>query len=333
MRVIERHRPPLQSQAWFLALLAAYAVFELSFNHRLLELVGDLQLRASVDQLHGIELWGRVVSGLGLALLLMRCLDRFVSSRLLLLTVSFVLGLGAMWHLQRALVDTIVARADHEDLVMSLMSQMSTQEALNGRVLLRGEPLWSGSAPDDIKPVMSALWTASVAGLSPDDLEVRSGAAQLLGHFFAPQVTAQQLRQSYRKTVMTPVALGASLLFGLLNLCQFFAGLGVLLMSALDPSQRMARWRAALLPLMTVICLCLSWWPGNEWVSSPAYSQVARPALWREKPFLAPFVEWSLRAEPAWARQVAWVHRALLHDFEFSNPLRHLLDPEDPSGP
>lgn len=333
MRADEHQRSSLQSQAWFLSLLAAYAVFELSFNHRLLELAGDVQLRASVDQLHDIELWGRVVSGLGLALLLIRWLDRLVRSRVLLLMVSLVLGLGCMWHLQRAVVDTIVARADHEDLVMSLLSQMSTQEALNGRVLLRGEPLWTGPAPDVIKPVMGALWASSLAGLSPDDLEVRSGAAQLLGHFFAPEVTAQQLQQSYRKTVMTPVVLGASLLFGLLNLCQFFAGLVALLLLGLGQQRLMARWRAGLLPLMTVVCLCLSWWPGNVWVSSSAYSQVARPALWTEKPFLAPFVEWSLRAEPAWARQVAWVHRALLHDFEFGNPLRHLWNPEGATVP
>jgi hypothetical protein len=61
-------------------------------------------------------------------------------------------------------------------------------------------------------------------------------------------------------------------------------------------------------------------------VSSPSYTQVSRPALWTNKPFLAPFVEWSLRAEPAWANPVAWVHRELLQDFQFGNPLRGLTE-------
>jgi hypothetical protein len=33
-------------------------------------------------------------------------------------------------------------------------------------------------------------------------------------------------------------------------------------------------------------------------------------------------VEWSVRAEPAWADSVAWVHSALLQDFEFKVPFR-----------
>lgn len=77
-----------------------------------------------------------------------------------------------------------------------------------------------------------------------------------------------------------------------------------------------------MLPCWVMLCLCVSWWPGNAWVHSPGYSQVARPALWQGKPFLAPFVEWSLRAEPAWSDPVAWVHKALLADFDFRDP-RH----------
>ena len=53
------HRSNLKSQAlnlqpWFLLLLACYTVLELSFNHRLLELAGDLQRSASTVQLNDI---------------------------------------------------------------------------------------------------------------------------------------------------------------------------------------------------------------------------------------------------------------------------------------
>ncbi len=315
----------LNLQVWFLALLAGYAVLELSFNHRLLELAGDLQLTATPDQLHDIELWGRVVSGLGLALLLMRWLDRFVKSRAVLLVLCCALGLVTMWHLQKAVVDTIVSRADQQDLMMSWRSQLSVQEALNGRMALRGKTLLSSPAPADIRPVMSALWASSVVGLSPDDLESDSGAAQLMGGFFAPQITPQQLSAAYRKTVMTPVVLGASLLFGLLNLCQFFAGCVALVLTLTRHDGLLQRCKSWLLPSLTVLCMGLSWWPGNVWTTSPAYQLVASPALWTDKPYLAPFVEWSVRAEPAWADSVAWVHSALLQDFEFTMPFRHTL--------
>ena len=318
----------LNSQPWFLLLLACYTVLELSFNHRLLELAGDLQWKATSVQLNDIEIWGRVVSGLGLGLLLMRWLDNFVRSRVLLLVMCCALGLFSMWHAQKALVDNIVSRADAQDLAMSWKSQMSTQEALNGRILLRGETLLTSPAPADIRPVMSALWASSVAGLLPEDLESDSGAAQLMSGFFAPQVSQSQLVASYRKTVMTPVVLGASLMFGLLNLCQLFAGSVAWGLTFSGQDRLLQRCKLWLLPALVLVCMGLSWWPGNVWTASAAYRLVASPALWIDQPYLAPFVEWSVRAEPAWADSVAWVHRALLQDFEFKVPFRHWLGHE-----
>lgn len=322
MRLTLVKTPSLNSQVWFLTVLACYAVLELSFNHRLLQLAGDLQLTTTPDQLHDIEIWGRVVSGLGLALLLMRWFDRFVKSRIVLVVLCSCLGLVSMWHFQKALVDTIVSRADQQDLMMSWRSQLSTQEALNGRMLLRGETVLGSPAPADIRPVMSALWASSLAGLSPDDLDSQSGAAQLMGGFFAPQITPEQLSAAYRKTVMTPVVLGASLMFGLLNLCQFFAGIIALVLSLTRQHALLLRCKYWLLPSLTVLCMGLSWWPGNVWTNSPAHQLVAGPALWADKPYLAPFVEWSLRAEPAWADSVAWVHITLLQDYAFRVPFR-----------
>jgi hypothetical protein len=228
-----------------------------------------------------------------------------------------------MWHAQKALVDTIVARADAQDLSMSWRSQMSTQEALNGRIFLRGETLLTSPAPPDIRPVMSALWASSVAGLFPEDLDSDSGAAQLMSGVFAPQITQTQLVAAYRKTVMTPVVLAASLLFGLLNLGQLFAGLLAWGLNVSGQDRLLQLSKFWLLPSLTLMCMALSWWPGNVWTESPAYRLLASPALWTDKPYLAPFVEWSARAEPAWADSVAWVHRALLQDFEFTVPFRH----------
>ena len=329
MRVSASDATPLNFQPWFLLLLAAYAVVELSFNHRLLDLAGDLHLSMTELRMHNIEIWGRLVSGMGLSLLLMRWLDARLKSRLLLIGVSCVLGFSTMWQVQKHLVDTIVARADQQDLAMSLKAQLSTQEALNGRIVLRGETLLEGPAPAELRPVLGALWASSVLGLSPDDIETNSGATQLLSHFVMPNFSTEQLRRIYRKTVMTPVALGASLFFGLLNLCQLFAGLAGRLLMALHENARLRRWQPWLLPVAVTLCISLSWWPDNAWVASKGYSEVASVALWQEAPFLAPFVAWSLRAEPAWADPVAWLHRELLLDFSFEDMLGRLPDADD----
>lgn len=326
MRQLFLRPADLQLQPWFLGLLALYAVVELSFNHRLLDLAGGYPLVVTAAELHGIEVWARVVAGLGLALLLMRWLARWFRSRLLLVVSCAAVGLLVMWHAQKAAIDAIVARADQADMLMSVRSYGLAGEAQKGRIQLRGEPMLEGPVPSALKPVFNALWASTVLGLTPDDLEATSGAAQLAGHWFFPRVSQSQMRDAYRRAVMTPVALGASLFFGLLNLCQLFAGMSVLLLKWLGRDDWLQHLRSWLLAAWVALCFSLSWWPGNAWVASPGYSQIARPALWQEKPFLALFVDWSLRAEPAWSDPVAWVHRELLRDFRFHHPWEVLLE-------
>ena len=149
----------------------------------------------------------------------MQGLIRLLLKLLLLLVLgACAVGLLLMWHLQKALVDAIVDSAGPEDLHMSVQSHISTGEALKGRIELRGQPVLGGPVSAELRPVMNALWSSSVLGLSPDDLDATAGAAQLAGRWMMATPTEQQMRDAYRKAVMTPVALGASLLFGLLNL-------------------------------------------------------------------------------------------------------------------
>ena len=102
-----------------------------------------------------------------------------------------------------------------------------------------------------------------------------------------------------------------------------FCGVGGL--TVFGQERLLQRCKLWLLAALILVCMGLSWWPGNVWTASAAYRLVASPALWIDQPYLAPFVEWSVRAEPAWADSVAWVHRALLQDFEFKVPFRHWL--------
>lgn len=324
-------RPPLPHaaihlQPWFLLLLGAYSVLELSFNHRLLDLAGHSAQAMSPAVLRDMEVWARVVSGLGLALLLMRWLARWFPSRAMLVLSSTVVGLLVMWHGQKALIEVIMARADQADLAMSVHAYALTGEALKGRIELRGQPVLEAPVSGELKSVFHALWSSSVLGLAPEDLQATSGAAQLAGVMLAPAATQAQMRDAYRRAVMTPVALGASLFFGMLNLCQLFSGSCALILVRLGRDDWLRRVGAWLLPSWVSLCLALTWWQGNAWVDSPGYSQVARPALWQQMPFLAPFVEWSLRAEVAWSDPVEWVHHYLLQDFEFRDAISPLID-------
>lgn len=311
----------LPRQPWFLVLLALYALLELSFNHRLLQLAGGLHVQANPEQWRHLEIWARLLSGAGLSLLLMRWLQARVHSRLGLVLGCGIAGFVFMWHVQKTLVDVIVARADPGDLLMSVQAHISTNEALKGRMELRGLPVLEAPVSHSLRPVMHALWSSSVLGLTPDDLEPTAGAAQLAGHWLQTQVSAEQMRDAYRKAVVTPVALGASLAFGLINLCQLLAGLSALVWSRVarsvdaGPGLERGLWWA-----WFALGLGLSVGNSNPWIASPGYTQVARPALWMDQPLLAPFVEWSLRAEPVWSSPVAWVHQGLLRDFDFRNP-------------
>jgi hypothetical protein len=226
-----------------------------------------------------------------------------------------------MWHAQKMLVNAIVASASREDMLMSVWSHIHTSEAVTGRMAVRGLPVLDGPASSDLRPVMRALWSSSVLGLEPNDLEPTSGAAQLAAQWVFAEPAPQQMRDAYRKAVMTPVALGASLWFGLLNLCQLFTGLTAVCAKQLTGRAISRKIERCVLVVWMMLCTGLSWWSGNAWVQSGGYNEVARPALWHGKPFLAPFVDWSLRAEPAWLDPVAWVHHQLLRDFEFHIPV------------
>lgn len=311
----------LSRQPWFLLVLALYTLLELSFNHRLLELAGGLQSDTSPESWRHLEVWARLLSGLGLSLLLMRWLAPRVRSRLGLVLGCGACGLLLMWHVQKTLVDVIVARADESDLRMSVQAHLSTSEALQGRLQLRGLPVLDAPVQPSLRPLMRALWPSSVLGLEPDDLEPMGGAAQLASQWLPTPVSMEHMRDAYRKAVVTPVALGASLAFGLMNLCQLLGGISAMLWRRWAPAARSGPGLERRLWWAWFV-LGLGWSLGSShpWAASPGYTEVARPALWSNQPLLAPFVEWSLRAEPAWSSSVAWVHQALLRGFDFNNP-------------
>lgn len=307
---------------WFLLLLAAYAVLELSFNHRLIQAsaAADIDLAT----VHDLEFWARIVSGLGLAFWLMRFLLSRLRSALLVVLLSSALGVVTMWHVQRWMVDGIVQRASEADKRMSLLAQQLVPEAMAGQVLARGLPLVQ---PQRLSESSQTVWRAVLPvltlGLEPKDLQLVHAQAPvpppaMVGLDFGP-AHASLLTDAYRRAVMVPIALGVSLLFGLANLCL----LAVLLVQRLGraglagPSVfRQRAWFA----LFWGGVLVWSWQAQAEDVAQAGYRDVAWPALLQGQPLLAPFVEWTLRAEPAWQAPTHWLHQHLMGGYGFARP-------------
>ncbi len=317
---LSRRRVPFTLPWWFLVLLAAYAVLELSFNHHLMQVSAGAD--AELPSMEDLEFWGRLISGLGLAFWLIRSMLRRHVPVALAMLLSVAIGVTAMWNLQRWLIDAIVARASESEKRMSLVGQQLAGEALAGRVQVRGLPLVQPEQLTDAsRPAWRALLPAITLGLAPQDLQptdpqvlLRVGRATPVGADVLPQLT-----EAYRRVVTVPVALGVSLIFGLANLCLLLSLLAQRCLPQL--SARRSAWlqRSAFAGLLA-LALAWSWVRAEDGKEPAGFREVARPALRAEQPLLAPFVEWSLRAEPAWHGATRWVHLNLLGDYGFRRP-------------
>jgi hypothetical protein len=301
-----------------LALLAAYAVLELSFNHQLMG--ASSAALVDPDALRDLEVWARVISGLGLSLWLMRALLRRGLAPLLAVLLSVLVGIGLMWHLQRWLVEAIVERGSEQDKQMSLYAGQLAPALLGGDVTVRGQRLLdAGELSPPALQAWQALLPATLLGLQPHELHVREVQAWIGAAALSPQ----PLNDAYRRAVMVPIALGVSLLFGLANVSLL---LSLVLQRCAPRRIAAARGRPfALFLLLWLGLLSASWVALADEMQPRAYREITRPSLRAAQPLLWPFVEWSLRAQPAWQEPTRWLHETLLSNYAFRLP-RPLAD-------
>lgn len=294
---------------WLLGLLAAYAVLELCFNHHLMEVSSAIE--PAWDALKDLEFWARLISGLGLSLWLTRSFLRRGMRPVLALVLSLVLGVTLMWHLQRWLVDHIVAQASLQDKQMSLYAQQLAPALLGGQLLVGDKPLVQfDQLPVESRPAWRALLPAITLGLTPTDIQADGLQAAMSAQSWPDQL----LTDAYRRAVMVPIALGVSLLFGLVNLCLLLS----LVMQRCWPRAMAQAWCQAL--VFFLFWLSTLWWSLTAHavdLSASAYPELARPTLRANQPVLAPFVEWTLRAQPAWQATTGWMHEHLLAGYAF----------------
>lgn len=305
--------PTWTSWLYGLALPLAYLVVELSFCNQLIHTLGD----ASPDEvLSGLEFWGRLISGVGLGILLHRLVSARLPWRVLGFFLSIAAGIAIMWNVQRALIDHLVDSASPEDKRAALALVALAPHASSGHLqTLEGHPIVQAPARGIQQNITVSMFPAAALHADRRDLQfaywiqARPELASRSGGAAAGDM-AEAASRAYRALIVAPLVIGLSLLFALLN---FSLALSFVLCLARP------RWRPYAVALSWVFLVALSWQARAPLLDAQAYERSLRPQLWREAPVLALMVEWSTRTASRWASTSEVVHRYLLFGYNFKS--------------
>jgi hypothetical protein len=309
--------PPvsLQDQAWFAGVLVLYALVELSFNHRMLELTDVVLSNSDLD---GVQFWGRIIAGFGLSMLLLRWLDLRMAQRWQAVLLSFAVGMTLMWHFQKMVIDHLVDSAPEAEKKLSVYLLNIADLAAQGQLHIKGEPLGTTHMPPSVRETVKTLFPAAALGTPLTDFEAPASGWVAQAPALPTSISPEMLDNAYRNTITPPIALGLSSFFGLLNLAQ---GLGLCVLLWLR-RQGHPKWAAGLrkhlLALTAALTLGLTAMHHDDFIDSPGYALHLSPHMGQHSSVLATFITWNLRAEPAWYPLSNWAHHQLLRGFLFN---------------
>jgi hypothetical protein len=207
----------LQDQAWFAGVLVLYALVELSFNHRMLELT-DVVL--SDKDLDGVQFWGRIIAGFGLSMLLLRWLDLRMAQRWQAVLLSFAVGMTLMWHFQKMVIDHLVESAPVEEKQLSVYLLNIADLGAQGQLRIGGAALGSVNMPQSVREAVKTLFPAAALGTPLSDFQAPASGWVAQPPALPISTSTDMLDNAYRNTITPPIALGLSSFFGLLNLAQ-----------------------------------------------------------------------------------------------------------------
>ena len=314
---ISKPLPPvsLQDQAWFAGVLVLYALVELSFNHRMLELTDVVLSNSDLD---GVQFWGRIIAGFGLSMLLLRWLDLRMAQRWQAVLLSFAVGMTLMWHFQKMVIDHLVDSAQVEEKRLSVYLLNIADLAAQGQLRIHGVPLGTENMSPSVREAVKTLFPAAALGTPLVDFEAPASGWVAQAPALPTSVSPEMLDNAYRNTITPPIALGLPSFIGLLNLAQ---GLGLCVLLLLR-RQGHPNWAAGLrkhlLALTAAMTLDLTAMHHDEFIDSPGYALHLSPHMWQHSAVLATFIAWDLRAEPAWYALSNWAHHHLLRGLTFT---------------
>lgn len=287
-----------------------YLLLELSFNHQLITLSADT---VADDVLSGLEFWGRVISGIGLALLLFRIPGFRFFRPIPKAFFCLILGVVLMWNFQKFLTNHLIESASPEDKRASLVLAFLAKDASEGKLYAgNNQPVLKEPGNEYERKIFMALFPAAALHVENRDVQLAQWMGKSAGAKPSEQISASVEKNAYRNLIIPPIAIGFSIFFALLNLA-FLVGS----IFSLAGAVRFKNWAIA---LTMSLCLLISFVPTNPLVDSPGYQAVLRDGLWDKKPLLGILVEWSAQSVPAWSPVSSIAHRYFLGNYQFAKP-------------
>ncbi len=193
-----------------LVLTLVYLAWEMAFNARLLDVVGNLESHAKVES---IEVWGRLISGFALALVLLGswltklakqgipvevCLQRLPK-----VLVGCALLMGAVFFAQKMIIDVLVSMSTAEDRRRAAVLVPLTKLIQVGQVEIPSLAL--GKTDFETAAGKSLLATLPLQALSHPDLfpRLESVGVERFFEAFARQARGQpeQMHEIYAQSV------------------------------------------------------------------------------------------------------------------------------------
>lgn len=275
-----------------------YIAVEFGFNYQLLELTVDL---ASEDILLGLEFWGRVISGVGLSLVLYRITGKLKIINGLRYFLCLIVGVALMWNVQKVLTDYLVQQASLEDKKISaLLALLSYRAAEGSLITLSGNLVVSKPLSERDRKITASLFPA-LALYAPNRNEQLAAwfgkTPSQIQLMLAAKFSEDELSNAYRNLIIPPLTLGISIFFALLNLAQF-VGMTVSIFQK--------RWRisSALIHSISVmtfiVFLSFSFVKNSPLADSRGYQEDFKESLYENDFFLAILTSTAARAVPSW---------------------------------
>ena len=275
-----------------------YVAVEFGFNYQMLDLTVDF---ASEDILLGLEFWGRVISGVGLSLVLYRLSSGMNIFNSLRYVLCLIVGIALMWNVQKMLTDYLVEQANLEDKKISLLLAVLGSKAADGSLAtLSGNPIVSQPLLEQDRKITASLFSA-IALYAPNRKEQiaawNSSSPEQIQLLLATDYTDAQLANAYRNLIIPPLTLGISIFFALLNLAQW-AGMTI---SILHKRWEISPWIVRVFTTLIFIALLLfSLLAASPFADSRAYQEELKKPLYENDYFLRILTTFSAHAVPNW---------------------------------
>ncbi len=301
---------------YFLTLV--YVGVEFAFNYQLLNISVDF---VSDDVLLGLEFWGRVLSGLGLSLVIFRNSNALNIPNALRGVLCLVIGIALMWNVQKWITDYLVEQASIEDKEVSLILATLTKKVSEGKLKTEaGNTFLTAQVDEQDRKIAASLFPA-IALYVPNRLKQISlwsemNPAQIKG-LLARNDSETRLPNAYRNLIIPPLTLGISIFFAMLNLAQWLGMSLSIFQARLGISSLQIR---LLTSCIFLSFLLYSFFAPSPFANSTAFREELSPTLFENDPGLAVLTNISAYAVPNWYFLSSWCHKYVLGGIQLKRP-------------